>query len=76
MKVKFCKKNKWTPTVIARLTETHPSINISTTKCIGKCHRCKTLSIAKVDKNILIGADVDDLYDKIIVALLNLDYKD
>ena len=70
MKVKFCSKNRWTPVVIAKLTETHPSINISTKKCIGKCHRCKTHPIAMVEKHILVGKDVEELYDKIIAALL------
>ena len=71
MKVKFCEKNKRKDTVIAMLTETHPSINISTKKCIGKCHRCKGHPIAMVDKKVLVGTDEENLYDKIIAALLD-----
>jgi uncharacterized protein YuzB (UPF0349 family) len=71
MKVKFCEKNKWTNAVIAMITETHPSISISTKKCLGKCHRCKSNPIAMVDKKILVGTDEDNLYNKIIAALLN-----
>jgi uncharacterized protein YuzB (UPF0349 family) len=71
MKVKFCEKNKWKDNVIAMLTETHPSINISTKKCIGKCHRCKDQPIAMVNKKILVGTDVENLYNKIIASLLD-----
>ena len=70
MKVKFCKKNKWTDAVISMLSETHPSINISTKKCLGKCHSCKKHPIAMVDKKILVAADEESLYNKIITALL------
>ncbi|MCB2294551.1 DUF1450 domain-containing protein [Clostridium algoriphilum] len=69
MKVKLCKKNKWTDAIATMITETHPDINISTKKCIGKCHKCKEPPIAKVDKEILVGKDKKDLYDMIISKL-------
>ena len=71
MKVKFCEKNKWTNDVISKITETHPSIRVSTKKCLGKCHKCKAHPIAKVDKKILVGTDEENLYNKIITALLD-----
>ena len=69
MKVKLCKKNQWTTAVTTMITETHPNINISTKKCIGECHKCKVHPIAKVDKKILVGEDVKDLYNMIINKL-------
>ncbi|HEY8889961.1 MAG TPA: DUF1450 domain-containing protein [Clostridium sp.] len=65
MNLKLCKKNKWTNAIITIITETHPNINISTKKCIGKCRRCKVQPIAKVDNEILVGTDVKDLCNKI-----------
>lgn len=69
MKVKLCKKNKWSSAVIAMINETHPSINISTKKCIGKCHSCKSHPIAMVDKKMLVARDEKDLYSMIISKL-------
>ncbi|MBU3111504.1 DUF1450 domain-containing protein [Clostridium lacusfryxellense] len=57
MKVKLCKKNQWTNAVTTMITESHPNINISTKKCIDKCHTCKVHPIAKVDKEVLVGVD-------------------
>jgi len=71
MKVKFCEKNKRTNAVVTMITETHPSINISTKKCLGKCHKCNSHPIAMVDKKILVGTDEENLYNKIIAALLD-----
>ncbi|MGH4118149.1 DUF1450 domain-containing protein [Clostridium sp.] len=70
MKVKFCEKNKGKDAVIAMITETHPNIKISTKKCLGKCRRCKSHTIALVDKKILVGTDEENLYDMIISKLL------
>ncbi|MBU3179744.1 DUF1450 domain-containing protein [Clostridium psychrophilum] len=69
MKVKLCKKNKWTEVVSTMITETHPDINISIKKCIGKCHKCKDQPIAKIDKEILVGNNEKDLYNIIINKL-------
>lgn len=66
MKVKLCKKNRWTNAVSTMITKTHPNINVCKKKCIGKCHKCKVKPIAKVDKEILVGDDEKDLYDIII----------
>ena len=66
MKVKLCKKNKWTNTIITMITENHSNITISTKKCIGKCHKCKCEPIAKIDKEVLVGTDEKDLYNMII----------
>ncbi len=70
MKVKFCKKNKGKDAVINMITENHPNIKISTKKCLGKCHRCKSHPIAMVDKKILVGTDEENLYDIIKAKLL------
>ncbi|MCJ7688848.1 MAG: YuzB family protein [Clostridiaceae bacterium] len=70
MKVKFCENNKGKDAVITMITETHPNIKISTKKCLGKCHRCKSRPIALVDKKILVGTDEENLYDMIISKLL------
>ncbi|WP_291632623.1 DUF1450 domain-containing protein [Clostridium sp.] len=69
MKVRLCKKNKWTGTIISMITETHPAIKISRKKCIGKCHKCKVAPIAMVDKELLVGKDEKDLYNMIINKL-------
>lgn len=69
MKVKLCKKNQWTNDITTMITESHPNINISTKKCIDKCHKCKVNPIAKVDKEILVGENVKDLYNMIIKKL-------
>ena len=69
VKVKLCKKNKWTDALTTMITQTHPNINISTKKCIDKCHKCKVHPIAKVDKEILVGEDEKDLYNMIINKL-------
>ncbi|MFT5871472.1 MAG: hypothetical protein ACI8WT_000392 [Clostridium sp.] len=69
MKVKLCKKNKCTDTIISMITETHPDIKISTKKCIGKCHKCKVTPIAIVDKELLVGKDEKNLYNMIINKL-------
>jgi len=69
MKVKLCKKNEWTDAITTMITESHPKINISTKKCLGKCRKCKDQPIAKVDKEILVGKDVKDLYNIIISKL-------
>lgn len=69
MKVKLCKKNQWTTAVITMITENHQNINISTKKCIGKCHKCKALPIAKVHNELIVGIDAKDLYNKIINKL-------
>ncbi|MBK5241998.1 DUF1450 domain-containing protein [Clostridium sp.] len=70
MKVKFCEHNKGKDAVITMITETHPNIKISTKKCLGKCHRCKSHPIAQVNKKILVGTDEENLYDMIISKLL------
>jgi len=70
VKVKFCEKNKYKDAVITIITETHPNIKISTKKCLGKCHKCKSHPIAIVDKTILVGTDKENLYDMIISKLL------
>ena len=70
MKVKFCKHNQWNDAVIARITETDPTIKISTKKCFGKCHRCKSNPIAMVGKELLVGTDEENLYNMIITKLL------
>ena len=69
MKVKFCKKNQLTNTVITMITETHPNIKVSTKKCLGKCHKCKVHPIAMVDRKLLVGSDEKDLYNMIISKL-------
>ncbi len=69
MKVKFCKKNEFSNAVITMITETHPNIKISKSKCLGKCHKCKTQPIAKIDKELLVGVDAKDLYNMIISKL-------
>jgi len=69
MKVKLCKKNEWTDAITTMITESQPKINISTKKCLGKCHKCKDHPIAKIDKEILVGKDVKDLYNIIISKL-------
>lgn len=70
MKVKFCEKNKGKDAVITMITENHPNIKISTKKCLGKCHRCKSRPIAMLDKKILVGTDEKNLYDMIITKSL------
>lgn len=69
MKVKLCKKNQWTNAVTTMITQSNPNINISTKKCIDKCHKCNVNPIAKADKEILVGADVKDLCNAIIKKL-------
>jgi uncharacterized protein YuzB (UPF0349 family) len=69
VKVTFCEKNKWKDSVIPMLTETHPDIKISTKKCLGKCHRCKSRPIAIVNKKVLVGTDEKDLFNMIIKKL-------
>jgi len=70
VKVTFCEKNKWKDAVITMITETHPNIKISTKKCLGKCHRCKSRPIAMVSKKILVGTDEENLYDIINTKFL------
>jgi uncharacterized protein YuzB (UPF0349 family) len=69
VKVTFCEKNEWKDSVITLLTETHPDIKISTKKCLGKCHRCKSHPIARVNKKVLVGTDEKDLYNVILRKL-------
>jgi len=69
MKVKLCKKNEWTDAITTMITESQPKINISAKKCLGKCHKCKDHPIAKIDKEILVGKDVKDLYNIIVSKL-------
>lgn len=70
MKVKLCKHNQWNDAIITMITETHPNIKISTKKCFGKCHICKSHPIAMVDRELLVGSDEENLYNIIINKLL------
>jgi uncharacterized protein YuzB (UPF0349 family) len=67
--IKFCENNRGKGTVIRRLREQHPGIDVTVEKCLGGCRSCETQLIATIDGRLVRGTDADDLYGRIVEAL-------
>jgi uncharacterized protein YuzB (UPF0349 family) len=75
MKIRFCENNKGKGKVFRRLSEEHPDLDVKIKKCLGECKRCEKGPFALVDKVRVTGADGDELYGKIAVALRDISGK-
>ena len=66
MKIRFCEHNKGKGSVIRRLEEEFPDLNIKVKSCVKQCSVCREQPVAVVDKKKITGKDADDLYTKIV----------
>lgn len=68
MKVRFCQNNKGKGTVLRRLLEEHPDLDVGVEKCLGICGPCAGQPVAVVGGTKVTGSDGDDLYRRIVAA--------
>ena len=66
MKIRFCEQNKGKGTVLRRLEEEFPDLNVKVKRCVKQCGSCREQPMAVVDKKKVTAKNGDELYDKII----------
>jgi uncharacterized protein YuzB (UPF0349 family) len=66
LKVSFCENNKGKTKVIKKLKEKYPDIEICIKDCIGKCHACAKVPIAKFNHKVIVGKDREDIHEKLV----------
>ena len=65
--VKFCENNfsHGTDNIVTKLVDNYPDVKVVVDSCLGHCEDCAPGPFAVVNDEFIIGATVDDLYEKI-----------
>ncbi len=69
MKVRFCNNNKGKGGVIRQLAEEWSELDLKIKKCLGECRQCAKVPFARVNGELVIGRDGDELLQKIVSLL-------
>jgi uncharacterized protein YuzB (UPF0349 family) len=65
--IKFCENNfnHGTDNTVTKLVDNYPNVKVVVDSCLGHCGDCASLPFALVNDELIIGATVDELYEKI-----------
>ena len=66
IKIRFCEHNRGKGSVIRRLENEFPDLDIKIKSCVKQCGICREQPIAVVDKIKITGKDANDLYARIV----------
>lgn len=66
MKVSFCGFNDHKDEVLKLLKENYPEIETSINRCIYSCGDCANSPIARINGELLVGKDSEDLIAQIL----------
>ncbi|MCM0648371.1 YuzB family protein [Clostridium swellfunianum] len=72
MKISFCDFNEYKDEVIKIIKKNYPEFETSVNRCIYSCGDCARKPIARINGELLVGENTNDLVQKIIEYSKNI----
>jgi uncharacterized protein YuzB (UPF0349 family) len=66
MKISFCGFNEQKDEVLDFLKKNHPELETSINRCIYSCGHCASKPIARINGELLVGENSQDLINQIL----------